>query len=355
VRSGTFVILPPPSSSSGGGGRPAGDEPLLLVHTPHVDGQLGPVRVYAAKALLGGQPAACQPCRCRLSLCAEDDALFFRIESVERLPPSPSDAAAVQEAEAAARSALQHGTVLHSGEARPWDDHKRVSSVLEELQQRCIDGRAAFAEASVTLPEAAEAQMDALQCELRFWWLAIKATSEQRGWTSHAARKPLHSATGSFGHTEWSEELKRRCRRLAATSDELLRIKLGTMGGLPSVAQVVSSWGSISEVAAVGPSQRASAPTPAGSPDEELRGAEGLEALRAALVPQVLRQLHTSLLETGRLSGDSAWMHESFGLADLLADERYQLYGCFDRRGLSEMLRRLRKSAIEMLRHAAAA
>ena len=43
------------------------------------------------------------------------------------------------------------------------------------------------------------------------------------------------------------------------------------------------------------------------------------------------------------------WLYESFGVTDLLADERYKLYECFDRHGLAEMLCRFRASALEML------
>jgi hypothetical protein len=41
--------------------------------------------------------------------------------------------------------------------------------------------------------------------------------------------------------------------------------------------------------------------------------------------------------------------NQSFGLADLLADERYKLYECFDRKGLLDLLDRLRESGMEML------
>ena len=44
-----------------------------------------------------------------------------------------------------------------------------------------------------------------------------------------------------------------------------------------------------------------------------------------------------------------SWLHESFGVMNFLADERYRLYDCFDRADLAEMLRRFRASALEIL------
>ena len=86
-----------------------------------------------------------------------------------------------------------------------------------------------------------------------------------------------------------------------------------------------------------------------GAASAALRSVDGLLGMRAAIVPRLLSALHSALLETGKLTGDASWLHESFGVADLLADERYRLYECLGKEGLTAMLRRFRSSALEML------
>jgi hypothetical protein len=80
-----------------------------------------------------------------------------------------------------------------------------------------------------------------------------------------------------------------------------------------------------------------------------LRTGGGLKALRGVAVPRLVRLLHHTLLETGQLTSEPSWLHESFGVMNFLADERYRLYDCFDRADLAEMLRRFRASALEIL------
>ena len=72
-------------------------------------------------------------------------------------------------------------------------------------------------------------------------------------------------------------------------------------------------------------------------------------ALREALVAPLVRTYHSTLLDTGKMTTDTSMLHESFAVADLLADERYRLYACFDREELCLMLSRIRSSAVEML------
>lgn len=136
----------------------------------------------------------------------------------------------------------------------------------------------------------------------------------------------------------WRVDLERRCERFAARVDQALRISPDLFGALPSPDEVASGLGA---------QPPARAPSIEGA--EELRSLRGLEGLRAAIVPGLVRELHTVLLETGKEAGQAHLLHQSFGLADLLADERYKLYECFDRKGLLDLLDRLRESGMEML------
>jgi hypothetical protein len=136
----------------------------------------------------------------------------------------------------------------------------------------------------------------------------------------------------------WRVDLERRCERFATRVDQALRISPDLFGALPSPDEVASGLGA---------QPPARAPSIEGA--EELRSLRGLEGLRAAIVPGLVRELHTVLLETGKEAGQAHLLHQSFGLADLLADERYKLYECFDRKGLLDLLDRLRESGMEML------
>ena len=136
----------------------------------------------------------------------------------------------------------------------------------------------------------------------------------------------------------WRVDLERRCERFAARVDQALRISPDLFGALPSPDEVASGLGA---------QPPARAPSIEGA--EELRSLRGLEGLRAAIVPGLVRELHTVLLETGKEAKQAHLLHQSFGLADLLADERYKLYECFDRKGLLDLLDRLRESCMEML------
>ena len=115
------------------------------------------------------------------------------------------------------------------------------------------------------------------------------------------------------------------------------------MGALPTPDEVAAAWG-----VSTGSLSDAGGAASAGA-TMELRASDGLAALRCSLVPGLVRSLHGSLLETGKLTGEATWLHESFGVTDLLADDRYRLVDCFDRKGLVAMLTRLRSSALEML------
>ena len=79
----------------------------------------------------------------------------------------------------------------------------------------------------------------------------------------------------------------------------------------------------------------------------------GVLALAATLaIGSLLEQRHVRRLPeagVGVIVGAlSAWLASNLN-QDLLADERYKLYECFDKEGLTEMLRRFRSSAFEML------
>ena len=145
---------------------------------------------------------------------------------------------------------------------------------------------------------------------------------------------------------QWRVDLERRCERFATRVEQALKISPDLLfGALPSPDEVASCWPP--------PSQQQGAP-PRAAPSiegaEELRSLRGLEGLRAAIVPDLVRELHMVLLETGKESGQPDLLNRSFGLADLLADERYKLYECFTRKGLLDMLKKLRDSGMEMLK-----
>ena len=339
VTRGTFFILE----------QRATDGMALIVHTPDADGNVGPPTTYAASALLAGKPAALPlalPCRVRLTLVAEDDTIVFKSEEVEKLPDSSQ---ALESAKAAAHHAQQSAGVIYATEP-PIN-----AAVMETLQSRWIAAKAALNANGFELPLEAEQSMNQLLSELRLWWLFMKVSADQRGWQAAAAAKPLPNARGgSAGHSSWSEwreELHRRARRLASRTEELLKVKPESMGPLPKPEEVASLWGASGVLVAGG----ASADTVDtsvlgdGGAADQLRSLDGLMALRSAIVPGILRNLHTALIETGKLTKEPTFLHESFGLADLLADERYRLYECFEQEGLVEMLTRFRASALEML------
>jgi hypothetical protein len=71
-----------------------------------------------------------------------------------------------------------------------------------------------------------------------------------------------------------------------------------------------------------------------GAPRVALRSAAGLSALRAQIVPRLLRTLHEVLLETARQTGDAELLRASLYIAEIVADERYQLYAYLDKEGL---------------------
>ena len=71
------------------------------------------------------------------------------------------------------------------------------------------------------------------------------------------------------------------------------------------------------------------------------RQEEGARLTRSAL--------HDALLQTGKLSGNSQWLHESFGLCNLLVEDKHGLADCFDYQGHVDMLMRFRASQLEML------
>ena len=368
VSSGTFVLLQ----------QKAEDGLTLMVHTPSADGRVGENVTYAAVALLAGEPAALPvqlPCRVRLTLLAEDDTLNFRIEALARLH---NDEASFASARTSADAAQQSVSVVYSQPLPP------NLAILKELQDKCLQARLAFANGGAAdadaggadgcgadrappalMPPAAEASLGAMQTELRFWFRFLEITQEERGWKAQLAAKPLGpggaglAAGGSrlsFGGggggeaaaasgtamLEWRRELDRRAHRLHTKMKELLRVDAGAMGELPTPAEVAGMWG-LPDPSTPG------AASDGGDATRQLRSAEGLMGLRAAIVPRVLRSLHTALIETGKATGNASWLHESFGVADLLADDRYKLYECLDPPTLKEMLRRFRSSALEML------
>jgi len=175
------------------------------------------------------------------------------------------------------------------------------------------------------------------------------------------------------GIAEWSAVLQRRahaCASLlegappAAVSETIgarpyalracagaLRIEEKTMGALPTAADVDTTWTGphappgAAIGAAIGADSRPSPP----ADDARWRGASGLVELRTAVIPSLVTSLHHVLVETGRAAGESSWLHLSFEVADLLADERLRLYSHFDAKGLKAMLLRFRASGLEIL------
>ena len=130
------------------------------------------------------------------------------------------------------------------------------------------------------------------------------------------------------------------------------------MGPLPTAADVRRLWGADdlsaapqdemppaeAEVGGWPPAAPGAAP-----PRVALRSAAGLAALRAQIVPRLLRTLHGVLSETARQAGEVELMRASLYMAELLADERYRLYEYFDKEALRQILKLFRLSALEML------
>ena len=93
----------------------------------------------------------------------------------------------------------------------------------------------------------------------------------------------------------------------------------------------------------------------AAPPRVALRSAAGLAALRAQIVPRLLRTLHGVLSETARQTGEVELMRASLYMAELLADERYRLYEYFDKEELRQILTQSRSSASPLSRCSAPA
>jgi hypothetical protein len=317
----------------------------ILVHTPEADGHVGRPTTYAAWALLAGRAAALpfsMPFRCRLTLIAEDDTLHFKIEELKRLPDNEPSLAAAHSAVLCAR---QTGCAVYATDQLP------NVSVMEALQACCIEARTAALEShrGVTgrVAADAEAQLDVLQRELRFWWLFVRISAEQRSWQDLAATFAMPNS-GPSSWNDWCGELHRRARRIASRVEELLKTRPMSIGPLPTPAEVAAAWTSPDAVA-VHTGVSATVLEADAEATAHLRTGGGLKALRGVAVPRLVRLLHHTLLETGKLTSEPSWVHESFGLMNFLADERYRLYDCFDRADLAEMLRRFRASALEIL------
>ena len=350
VRTGTCVLV-----------EQRQDGLTMLVYTPDADGLAGAPTTFYAYSHLAGHRAVLPlslPCRVRLTLIAEDDEIHFKSEGVQRLTDND---AAVSAALAVAQLAREMGSVVYCVDSPP------NIGVIETLQSRCVEARHNLASAleeadggSPPLPTAAVAQLDSLQTELRFWWLYLKASAEQCGWQAALAAKPLSTTTRAGGvgagaspptWSEWREEVHRRARRLSTRIEEMLKIRKESMGALPTPAEAGNSWAGSGVLAAGARDGDVAMPgDPAAvATQRALRAVDGLVALRGAIVPRLVRQLHQTKFDTGKFTNEPSWLHESFGVTDLLTDERYKLYECFDKTGLTEMLRRFRASALEML------
>ena len=90
------------------------------------------------------------------------------------------------------------------------------------------------------------------------------------------------------------------------------------MGDLPTSAQLCHLWGAEADADAhadavppaeaelpARPPHAQQAASGGGAPRVALRSAAGLSALRAQIVPRLLRTLHEVLLETARQTGDA--------------------------------------------------
>ena len=372
VRDGTFEIV-----------QQRADGLVLLVFLPAVHGVIAEPAVYAATAHHAGVPAPLLaelmhgrrlPCRARLTLCADQGALFFRVEDTTVLAPDLECASAAM---LAARYAQANGQVQYS---MPLPANLQL---LEEVEARCAQARQAAAlfascvdatsdvsDTTASWPPALPALLDEpiahLQAEVQFWGLALNCTAEFRAWLSllcgsdRCIGPAQHPSLGAYfasaamreegatgGRGEWRLELQRCARRLATRLQTALTATTGSLGPLPMDAEIAKTWrqGRAAEeradAMAFDPGERAGILA--------VCSVRGLHGLRGEVVPSLVHQLHQVLVETGRATVDRAWLHESLGLVNLLADERNKLYECFSGEGLRKTLALFRSSALEVL------
>jgi hypothetical protein len=275
----------------------------ILVHTPEADGHVGRPTTYAAWALLAGRAAALpfsMPCRGRLTLVAEDDTLHFKIEEFERLHDSEPSLASLATAHASVLCARRTGCAVYAIDPLP------NASVMEVLQACCLEARGAALEShrGVTGRVAADAeeQLDVLQSELRFWWLFVRITAEQRGWQELAATVAMPNS-GPSSWNDWCGELHRRARRIASRVEELLKTCPMSMGPLPTPSEVATAWAS-SDAVDVHTGVAAVVLEADAEATMHVRSRGGGIALRDVAVPRLVRLLHHTLLETGQLTSE---------------------------------------------------
>ena len=335
----------------------------------------------------GGVARLPLPLRARMSLLEEGDGLVFFLEEARRLDPPVT--AWWQSLQSAAQAADAAGRVTHGPSLAP------NLAVLYELHDRYC--RAAHADGG----RGASARLAPLDCELRFWVMLVRSEDEYVSWRRQLGARPiaddgagaafasqtLRQAAAETRRAMWRRALTARAKSLHEAVEAALTVREGEMGPLPTSAEVralypdaadadaaaaaprdelpeeeatIAGWPSAAgsaaaAAAAAGAGASVGAGLGGGGDRVPLRSAEGLRAVRARLVPRLLRTLHEVLLETARqirdadaaLSADL--LRRSLYVADLLADERYQLYTYFDKEGLKQMLQLFRLSALEML------
>lgn len=88
----------------------------------------------------------------------------------------------------------------------------------------------------------------------------------------------------------------------------------------------------------------------AADPDGSEPRAQSLRQLQRQCVPELVRLMHRVLLETGRALRDVGYANRSLHyLAELVADEHYQLFRHFDQERMRELLGLLRRSALVVI------
>jgi len=216
------------------------------------------------------------------------------------------------------------------------------------------------------------AAMEQLHTELHWWWLLVKCEYDLGGWRQQLRARPLaqdaafSSAILRDVHAEskrvvWARGLTQRATMLRSALEAAVTVCEGAMGTLPTAAELRRVW-QADDLSLQGRSRLSTEiphteaeiaswlPAGMASPCRvELCSAQGLSALRAQIVPRLLRTLHDVLAETARQTGEAEFLRASLDTAELLADDRFRLHACFDKEGLWQMLKLFRHSALEML------
>ncbi|KAL1496761.1 hypothetical protein AB1Y20_014351 [Prymnesium parvum] len=183
--------------------------------------------------------------------------------------------------------------------------------------------------------------MAQLENELRMWWQYLSATHAYRIWKLHMDHPPPLAFDGREDAAAFQNSLHLLALEISSKYDAALRTR--DIGSAPSIGDMAAFWG---ERVAEGCRH----PLPQEAPRlAALRSVEGLKGVRSFLALEMVTNLHTVQLETGKKVSDYDMVERSFVLVELVADASYGIYELFTAEQVQELLMRFRSSALEML------